>query len=442
MPPEIRYAQSDGVFIAYQVFGSGPQDVVVAPGYMSHLQQNWEWPAWARWLERLASFSRVIMLDRRGTGLSDRVTEGTTLDDLMDDISAVMDDAGSERAAVIGGAEGGPMCILFAATHPDRTSALVVCGGYARRLWAPDYPWGISAEMDARIMKTYARQWGREPMGIQTLAPDLADDPAFRRWYLAAQLAGGSPGAAIAWYRVTADIDVRHVLPVIGVPTLVIHRTDDRALPVEHGRYLAEHIPGVRYVELPGNAHFWFDGDADAVIGEIQEFLTGARPAPELDRVLATVMFSDIVASTERAAQLGDRRWDDVIESHRTMVRAELARFRGVEVDTAGDGFLARFDGPARAIRCALAIVRGSNELGIEVRIGLHTGEVELARDGIRGIAVHIGARVGALAGAGEVLVSSTVRDLVAGSGIQFEDRGSHALKGVPGEWRLFAVLD
>jgi class 3 adenylate cyclase len=438
--PEVRYARSGGLFIAYQVFGQGPLDLVVAPGYMSNVEQNWEWPGYARFLERLSSFSRVILLDRRGTGLSDHASELLTFDDLMDDIRAVMDDAGSEQAAVLGGAEGGPMCILFAATFPERTSALILVTSYARRLWAADYPAGIKPEVDALVMQAYEHRWGREPMGIHSLAPGLADDPAFRHWYMRAERFGGSPGAAMAWYRITADIDVRDVLPAIRVPTLVLHRTGDRAVPVEHGRYLANRIPGARYHELPGDDHVWVTGDADAILGEIEEFLTGVRSAPEPERVLATVMFTDIVGSTERAAALGDRRWRDVLESHHAVVRTQLARFRGREVDTAGDGFLATFDGPARAIRCALAISERVREIGVEVRVGLHTGEIELAGSDVRGIAVHIGSRVAGLAGPGEVLVSGTVKDLVVGSGLEFADRGTRVLKGVPGEWRTFAV--
>ena len=440
MPAEIRYAKSNRLFIAYRVFGQGPPDLVVAPGYMSNVEQNWEWPGYARFMERLSSFSRVIVFDRRGTGLSDRITDLGTFDDLMDDIRAVMDDAGSEQAAVLGGAEGGPMCILYAGTFPDRTSALILSTTYARRMWASDYPWGITPELDSQIMEAYEQRWGRGPMGIRVLAPGLADDPAFRHWYIRALRFGGSPGAAMAWYRITADIDVRDILPAIRVPTLITHRTNDRAIPVEHGRYLAERIPGARYVELPGDDHFWFAGDSDAILAEIQEFLVGVRPVPEPNRVLATIMFTDIVGSTERAAAVGDRRWRDVLDSHHALVRRELERFHGREVDTAGDGFLATFDGPARAIRCGLAIREATRSIGIEVRVGIHTGEIELAGDDIRGIAVHIGARVGAMGKPGEVLVSRTVKDLVAGSGIEFEDRGTHMLKGVPGEWQIFAA--
>lgn len=440
MAREFRYARVGAQYVAYEVFGEGPLDLVIAPGYMSNLEQNWTWPPYARFFERLSSFARVMVLDRRGTGLSDRLIGTQTFDDLMDDIRGVMDDAGSDQAAVVGGAEGGPMCTLFAATYPERTSALILITTYARRMWTHDYPWGLTAEVDALVEDGYLSLWGRAPMGIRALAPGQADDPAFRDWYVRAQRTGGTPGAALAWYRITADIDVREVLPAIRVPTLVVHRTGDQAIPVEHGRYLADHIPGARYVELPGEDHFWFSGDSDAILAEIEEFLTGVRPPPPVDRVLATVMFTDIVDSTRRAAALGDRRWQDLLSRHNTLVRGELEQARGHEVKTTGDGFLATFDGPARAIRCAVAIAESAGQVGIDVRVGLHTGEVELVGDDVLGIAVHIGARITTLAGAGEVLVSGTVKDLVAGSGIVFDDRGDQTLKGVPGEWRVFAV--
>lgn len=440
MAREFRYARVGAQYVAYEVFGEGPLDLVIAPGYMSNLEQNWTWPPYARFFERLSSFARVMVLDRRGTGLSDRLIGTQTFDDLMDDIRGVMDDAGSDQAAVVGGAEGGPMCTLFAATYPERTSALILITTYARRMWAHDYPWGLTAEVDALVEEGYLSLWGRAPMGIRALAPGQADDPAFRDWYVRAQRTGGTPGAALAWYRITADIDVREVLSAIRVPTLVVHRTGDQAIPVEHGRYLADHIPGARYVELPGEDHFWFSGDSDAILAEIEEFLTGVRPPPPVDRVLATVMFTDIVDSTRRAAALGDRRWQDLLSRHNTLVRGELEQARGREVKTTGDGFLATFDGPARAIRCAVAIAESAGQIGIDVRVGLHTGEVELVGDDVLGIAVNIGARITTLAGAGEVLVSGTVKDLVAGSGIVFDDRGDQTLKGVPGEWRVFAV--
>ena len=438
---KFRYARVGSQYVAYEVFGEGPRDLVLAQGYMSSLEHLLAWPPYSRFLEQCASFARVMVFDRRGSGLSDRLGEAQTFDDLMDDIRAVMDDAGSERATIVGGAEGGPMCILFAATYPERTSSLILATTYARRKWADDYPWGLTSEDDAAIAKAYLDLWGRAPMGIRTLAPGLADDPAFRHWYTVAQRTGGTPGDALAWYRITADIDVREVLPAIRVPTLVMHRAGDRAIPVEHGRYLAEQIGGARYVELPGDDHFWFAGDSGAILAEIAEFVTGVRPPDSTDRVLATVMFTDIVDSTRRAAALGDQRWQDVLDSHNAIVRREVEQARGREIKTTGDGFLVTFDGPARAIRCAMTIAERVRRLGIEVRVGLHTGEVELADDDILGIAVHIGARMTSLAGAGEVLVSGTVKDLVAGSGIVFDDRGVHTLKGVPGEWRTFAAV-
>jgi class 3 adenylate cyclase len=365
----------------------------------------------------------------------------TTLDDAMDDIRAVMDDAGVERAVLMGSAEGGPTCMLFAAAFPQRVSALVLVGTFPRRLAAPDYPAGYSVEQHEWILRVFEERWGRAPVAVRTIAPERAADAGFRSWYARVQRYSASPGSAIAWYRLSGEIDVRGVLPTIRVPTLVLHRRDDMIVPAEHGRYMAAHIPGAKYVELPGGEHFWFEGDSDAVLAEIQEFVTGVRPAPASDRVLLTVLLTDIVDSTRLAAELGDRRWRDLLEQHRHAVRAALDRFRGREIDTAGDGFLAVFDAPARGLRCALALVDAVRELGIELRVGLHTGECEVAKDAVAGLAVHIGARVRELAGAGDVLVSSTVRDLVVGSGFAFADRGVHQLKGVPGEWHVFAVV-
>jgi class 3 adenylate cyclase len=358
----------------------------------------------------------------------------------MDDIRAVMDAVGWERATLVAGAEGGAPCLLFAATFPERSTALVLDASYARRMWAPDYPWGITQERHERILASYDSRWGREPMGIDSMAASLASDPRFREYYVRAMRYGGTPGASRAWYQMTTEIDVRHILPAVRVPTLILHRIGDRAVPVEASRYLAAHIPEARYVELPGADHWWWSGDYEGIIEEVQEFLTGDRPIPEHDRVLATVLFTDIVASTEQAAKLGDRRWKSLLASHNDLVRRHLQRFQGQEIDTVGDGFLATFDGPARAIRCAQAIVRDVPALGVEIRAGLHTGEIERLGTDIGGIAVHLGARVMALAGPSEVLVSSTVKDLVVGSGIAFEDRGRHPLKGVPGDWQLFAV--
>ena len=438
----IRYARSGELFIAYTAEGSGPPNLVVTPGHFFHLEVAREWPPFGRFMDRLASFSRLILLDRRGTGLSDGMAPETTLDDAMDDIRAVMDDARIDQAILMGGAEGGATCMLFAATFPHRVSALVLYGTFPRRLQAPDYLAGYTAEQHERILQVLQERWGRDPVAIRTIAPSRADDPAFRRWYARCQRYSTSPGSAIAWYRLSGEIDVRGVLPTIRVPTLVIHRTGDMIVPAAHGRYLASQIPGARYVELPGSEHFWFDGDSEIILAEVEEFITGARPAVAADTVLLTVLFTDIVDSTHHAAELGDRRWRDVLEQHHRAVRTVLERFRGREVDTTGDGFLAVFDGPARAIRCAFAITAAVRDLGIEVRAGVHTGECEVIGDSVAGLAVHIGARVSALARPSEVLVSSTVKDLVVGSRFLFKDRGRHELKGVPGEWQVFAVIE
>ena len=435
-----RYARSGDLRIAYQVHGDGPIDLLFAPGYLSHLEQNQWWPGYAEFMRKCASFSRLIVFDRRGTGLSDRILSLGSFEELMDDIGAVLDAAGSQRAALFGGAEGGPMCALYAATFPERTSALVLGASYARRTWAPDYPWGLDADAQRRILDGYEERWGRPGFGSRSLAPSLVDDERFQDWYAQAQRFAGTPASARAWFNVTMEIDVRGILPAIRVPTLVVHRTGDRVIPVESGRYLAEHIPDARYVEVPGDDHFPFVGDIDSIVDEIEEFLTGSRRAREPDRVLATVLFTDIVGSTERAAELGDRRWTELLAEHHRVARAELDRHRGKVVRIEGDGTLSTFDGPARAVNCALAIRRGLAPLGIEIRAGLHTGEIELTETGVEGIAVHIGARVASLAAPGEVLASSTVKDLVVGSGIAFADVGRHELKGVPGEWQLYAV--
>ncbi|MGH2722734.1 MAG: alpha/beta fold hydrolase [Actinomycetota bacterium] len=440
--PRTRYAKSGEVNIAYQVFGEG-QDLVYVPGWVSNVELNWDEPSYARFLRRLASFSRLIVFDKRGTGLSDRVPEShlPSLEERMDDVRAVMDEVGSERAGLVGVSEGGPMCALFAATYPERTSALVMYGTYARRGPAPDYPWGRSpAEQDAFLLEI-ADGWGG-PVGLADRAPGVSLDDPFARWWSTYLRQSASPRAALALTRMNYEVDVRSVLPTIAVPTLVIHRRGDLVMHQGEARYLAEAIPGAQLSLLPGDDHLPWAGDQDAILDEIEEFLTGVRPVPEPDRVLATVVFTDIVGSTERAAELGDRRWRALLDSHHDVVRRELQRFRGREIDTAGDGFLATFDGPARAVRCAAAIGEAVRGLGLAIRAGIHTGEVERAGDDIRGLAVHIGARVAALADPGEVLVSSTVKDLVAGSGIEFDGRGAHTLKGVPGRWRLYAVRE
>jgi pimeloyl-ACP methyl ester carboxylesterase len=436
--PETRYAKSGDVHIAYQVVGDGPMDLVFVPGFVSHVEHWWEHPASASFLRRLASFSRLILFDKRGTGLSDRTAGVPTLEQRMDDVRAVMDAAGSERAAVFGVSEGGPMSALFAATYPDRTPALVLYGAFAKSIGDPDYPWAPPIETYALVLQRLEDSWGTG-QSAQFFAPSLAGDEAFRDWWARFERLGASPGAMLALMHMNAEIDVRSILPSIRVPTLVMHVTGDHIARVEGGRYIAERIPGARYVELPGEDHVMAT-NADAILDEVQEFLTGVRPAPEADRVLATVLFTDIVRSTERAAELGDRRWRDLLDSYYALARRHLGQFRGREVKTLGDGFLATFDGPARAILCAQAVVDGARAIGLEMRAGLHTGECEMVGEDVGGIAVHIGARVSALASPGEVLVSSTVKDLVAGSGIEFADRGMQALKGVPDEWRLYAV--
>jgi pimeloyl-ACP methyl ester carboxylesterase len=440
--PETRYAQSGDVSIAFQVVGEGPLDLVYVAGWVSHLEYFWQEPNYAAFLRRLASFSRLILFDKRGTGMSDRVPESElpTLEQRMDDVRAVMDAVGSEDAALLGLSEGGPMCLLFAATYPERTRALIMLGSYARRTWASDHPWAPNEAEQEAFIDELARDWGG-PVGLAARAPSQVDNEAFTRWWSTYLRMSASPGAAKTLTRMNAQIGVRAVLPLVRVPTLIVHRTDDRAMSVEGSRYMAERIDGARYVEVPGEDHLPFLGDQDQILDEVEEFLTGVRRGPEPDRVLATVLFTDIVGSTERAAALGDRLWRGLLEAHHTAVRRELERFRGREVDTSGDGFLATFDGPARAIRCATAIRDSVETLGLAIRAGLHTGECEMHANGVAGIAVHMGARVAALAGPGEVLVSSTVKDLVAGSGIEFEDHGVHELKGVPGDWRLFAVL-
>jgi class 3 adenylate cyclase len=439
--PETRYAKSGNINIAYQVVGDGPFDLIHVPPFVSNLELQWEDSTERRYFERLASFSRLIMFDKRGTGLSDRVAVAT-LEERMDDLRAVMDAAGSQRAAVYGGSEGGALAILFAVTHPERVSALVLYGAYARLAWAPDYPDGIPDDAWTDGLPLMEATWGRgtgEGPFVNALAPNLANDPVFQKTYGRWERLSASPGAAVAILQMIHDIDVRHLLTAIQVPTLVVHRTADPS-HAAGSRYLGAHINAARVVELPGDQYFPHLGDQDAILDEIEEFLTGVRPVHVPNRALATVLFTDIVSSTTRAAALGDAEWTRVLDQHDSLAAREVDRHRGRRIKTTGDGMLATFDGPARAVRCAQAICESVRPLGIEVRAGLHTGEIELRGDDVGGIAVHIGQRVSALAGPGEVLVSSTVKDLVAGSGITFAGRGSHVLKGVPDEWRVFAA--
>jgi class 3 adenylate cyclase len=435
--PETHYAKSGDINIAYQVTGAGLRDLILVPGWVSHLENDWEEPGSARFLERLGSFCRLIRFDKRGTGLSDRPAGLPDLETRMDDVRAVMDATDSRRAVVFGYSEGGPMSVLFAATYPARTESLVLYGSYAkRRDPVPDYPWAPTWAQRQAAAAEVERTWADEA-DLGKMAPNA--DEQLKRWWRARARASASPGAARDLILMNSQIDVRHVLPAISVPTLVMHRRGDHDSSPEEGRYIAAHIPGARFVLLEGDDHPPFM-NPDQIVDEVEEFVTGVRPAPEIDRMLATVVFTDIVGSTETAAQLGDKRWGELLDNHHRVVRHALARFRGREIDTAGDGFLATFDGPARAIRFALAAADGVRPLGLELRAGVHTGEIELAGDDVRGLAVHIGARVAVLAGPGQVLVSSTVRDLTAGSGIEFKEVGARQLKGVPGEWRLFSV--
>ena len=449
MRPETRYTKtSDGVHIAYQVVGDGPIDIAFVMGWMTNVEALWEEPALAKFLGRLASVSRLIVFDKRGVGLSDRVPESAlpTLETRMDDVRAVMEAAGSDRAVVFGVSEGGPLSLLFAATYPERTMALILFGTMARFAWAPDFPWGVTEERLRDEIEGIDRSWGTEGYASNALrawaAPGSADDPQLVSWLASYTRRAASPGAAIALERMNYDMDVRHVLGAIHVPTLVLARNGDLDFPIDATRQMAGQIQGAKLAEFPGDDHFFWIGDQDALLDEIERFLIGVRDEEaELDRVLATVLFTDIVGSTERAAGLGDRRWHEVLEAHHERIRSLLGRFRGREVDTAGDGFFTTFDGPIRAVRCAVAATEAVKDLGLEIRAGLHTGEVELSDEGVRGIAVNIGARVAALAEASEVLVSSTVKDLVAGSALRFEDFGEHVLKGVPDMWRLYRVV-
>jgi class 3 adenylate cyclase len=437
--PQTHYTKSGDINIAYQIVGHGPIDLVLVPGFVSYLDLDWDDPAHARFLERLASFSRLIRFDKRGTGLSDRPGGLPDLETRMGDVRSVMQAAESEGAVLFGYSEGGPMSVLFAATYPELTSALVLYGTYAKRQ-DPDkeYPWAPTRAVRRSYAKQIEEDWGWEA-DMRRMCPSA--DEVMARWWATRARAAASPGAARDLILMNSLIDIREILPTIQAPTLVLHRTGDLDSKVDEGRYIAARIPGARFVELSGDDHVpWID--PDQVVDEIEEFLTGVRPPPEVDRVLATVLFTDIVGSTEQAATLGDRRWRDLLTAHHAAVRRELDRFQGHEVDTAGDGFLATFDGPARAIRCARSVVTGAGQLALEVRAGVHTGECEIVGQKVAGIAVHVGARVAAAAGPGEVLVSGTVKDLVAGSGLEFEDRGEHELKGIAEPKRLFAVVD
>jgi class 3 adenylate cyclase len=440
MASATRYAKSGDVHIAYRTLGSGGVDVVVAEQWFSNVEIEREVRPLARFNDRLSAFARVIRFDKRGVGLSDPVpaTALPTLEEWMDDLRAVLDDIGSEKAAIVTAMAGGFMACVFAATYPDRVRALVIIDGFARLTRADDYPWGLTAAQSRDILEEFGSRWGMGMM-LDLFDPDDADDVALRESWGRYERHSVSPGTARAMVEMINATDIRGILPAIRVPTLVVARADSPVEPA-HGRYLAERIAGATYVELPGRGSLLWSGDQDALLREIEHFVTGSRPAPRHDRVLATVLFTDIVGSTDRAAEIGDTRWRELLAEHDQLVRRALDRFEGREVKTTGDGFLATFDGPARAIRCAQAIHDFLRVIGVDVRAGLHTGEIDLVDGDVGGIAVHLGARVMAKADAGETVVSSTVKDLVVGSGIAFEDRGEHRLKGVPGPWRLYAV--
>ena len=437
--PQTRYARSGDLSIAYQVVGDGPHDVVLAPGFVSHVELAWEQPALRRFLLRLAAFSRLLIFDKRGTGLSDPVAVAPTLEERADDLRAVMDAAGMERAAVLGVSEGGTMALMFAASHPERTSAVVLYGTWARLAVGPDYPEGVDPALLEGLVGLVDR-WGTG-VGLSAWAPSRAQDQQMREWWARLQRSSASPAMARTLFASYADLDARCLLPTIQAPALVLHRRGDRLVPFAMGRYLADHLPHATLVELPGDDHLFFVGDTDTVLDEIELFLTGTRPAQPVDRLVTSVLFTDVVGSTALAADLGDQRWRELLEGFKDVVRREVERGGGRVVDFAGDGAMAAFDGPARAIRCGVALHKAVAPLGLALRVGVHTGEVEHLPGGdLGGLAVHLAARVMGEAGAGEVLVSSTVRDLVVGSGIGFTPRGTRTLKGIPGEWSLLAV--
>jgi class 3 adenylate cyclase len=438
-PLDVRYARNGDVSIAYTVFGDGPIDLAWVTGFVGHLEVVWELPLVREFFERLASFARVIVWDKREQGLSDRLGQPPTLEQGMDDLGAVLDAAGSERAALFGISEGGPLSVLYAASFPERVSHLVLYGTYTRVTRAADYPEGVSRRTMDRFLEQIGNEWGG-PVALDLWAPSKAHDEEFVSWWAHLLRSGTSPRAADALIRMYYDIDVRPALPAVTAPAIVLNRAGDRVALPSWGRALAAGMPNARYVELEGADHLVFVGDTDAILGEVEEFVTGTRRERPPERILATVLFTDIVGSTERAAAVGDRDWRSLLERHDQLVRRQLDRFRGREIKQTGDGFLATFDGPARAVECAASIAEGVGQLGIEVRAGVHTGECELRNSDLAGMAVHIGARVGASARPGEVLVSSTVKDLVVGSGLEFEERGVTELKGVPGKWRLYAL--
>jgi class 3 adenylate cyclase len=440
--PETRYAHSGDVHIAYQVVGEAKPDILLVPEFWHSIEAQWDEPSLAAFLDRLSSFGRLIAFDQRGTGVSDPIPpkEMPSLEQWLDDIKIVMAEVRSEQAVLLGLGGGGSLSMLFAATHPERVAGLVLVNSFARLVEAPDYPWGRAPVLEEELLDVMRAGWGRGVL-LDLVAPSKVGDETFRQWWARYQRLGSSPGVIVHIRAMLEELDIRDVLPSIRAPTLVLHRSENLFVRAQHGRYLADHIPQTRYVEIPGTDYFPFLGNSDVILEEIGRFVKGVSRAPEADRVMATVLFTDIVGSTRLASDVGDRRWTELLDAHHSIVRRELERFRGREIDTAGDGFFALFDGPARAVRCALAIREGLRSVGLEIRAGVHAGEVELADGAARGVAVHIGQRVLAEAAPGGVMVSSTVKDLVAGSGLEFADRGMRTLKGVPGEWHLFEVL-
>ena len=439
--PETKYAEIGGVSIAYQVLGDGPIDLVMVPGFASHLEHGWEHPRLAHFYHRLASFSRLTLLDKRGVGLSDRVSPNDLpgIEQRKDDLKAVMDEVGIERAAMVAASDGGPLAVLFAATYPDRVENLVLINTYAKRVSSADHEPALSPEVFEGFVREAAEHWG-EPVFVDAIAPGSADDPRFRDWWAAGLRRSMSPGAARAMLEMNATIDVRAALSAVHVPTLVIHRTDDRVCPVAGGRYIADQIEGARFIELPGDDHLPWLGDAETILGEIEEFVTGYRSGQTLNMALASMLFTDIVSSTETAAKLGDRDWTALLRTHDGIIHSGVTKFGGREVKHTGDGSLSVFEGPARAVRCWLSIRDQLGGIGLAIRGGLHTSEVELVNGDVRGLGVHIAARLMTLASPGELAVSSVVRDLSAGSGLEFVERGHYELNGVPGDWQVFGV--
>jgi pimeloyl-ACP methyl ester carboxylesterase len=438
--PETKYTSSGSVNIAYQVFGGGSTDLVVVPGWVSNIDTFWEEPSVVRFFEGLARFARVILFDKRGTGLSDRVTETPTLEERMDDVRAVLDAVGSDRAALFGYSEGGPMCALYSVTYPERTRALIMVGSYPKMLASADYVFGRSREVHAEFLEVLKRDWGG-PVGLDLRAPSRINDARFRQWWAKFLRNSASPSTTVALSTMNSNIDIRNLLGSIQVPTLLIHATGDRTIDVRASRYMAERIPNAVLVELDSVDHLPFAESADEILAEVEHFLTGSHAAGPIDRVVTTIMFTDIVGSTKLAADMGDARWRDLLNAHHAAVRHQLAVYRGKEIKSTGDGFHATFDGPARAIQCGCAILKAVKPMGLSLRVGLHTGECEIKADSLEGLAVHLAARVAGIANADQVVVSQTVKDLVAGSGLKFEDLGIQTFKGVPDPWRLYGVV-